>query len=612
MNVKHGKRLIFFAVMLLLLCAIGAALGETARVITPGGALNIRKKADEKSTPLESVPNKTLVEVEEVGEVWSRVVYKKKTGYVKTQFLKLASKLPGQTVYLDGGSALLRAEPAEGAAILGPISCASPVEVLSVEGDWAKALVDGREGWVETSHFTFQYQEPAGTQDWMKEAGTAVAPCELTTAPGKEGKTVLSLAAGTAVTVTMIENDRCLVLAEEGCGWADISKIALTGPTEGEAVIPTDAAAAAEKALKKQFKAFGKTNLYSAVQAEGNAWRFGYFAGNDQYAYGALVDAATAKVLLTRDYTGFAVPPKASAALPEGEMAVTLSTETLAVGEVLDITVAAWENCQTRYTLAGNGKKLAESEKGDHFTAAYRPREAGEYVLTVTVTDKNSLTRTAEAAFTVVGSLSPKTELDGVYSQKDGWWKDKKYRHSNLGKSGCAIFTLSHALQRMGHTEDAALPENLATKYAYCLIPEEGTSNELLINTAARDFGFKTRGKLYDDKNQILQLLDEGAYFSFSIARGHIALVCGRNEDGTMIRVVDSAPGATFERINGAAPSYQTRSGAYRAALSPEDLPGARWYFETDEYGGLEYWLPIDYVVKRGVRLIQPLTESEK
>ncbi|MBR0219730.1 MAG: SH3 domain-containing protein [Clostridia bacterium] len=607
MNVKHGKRLLFFAAMLLLLCAVSAALGETARVVTPGGALNMRKKADEKSTPLESVPNKTLVEAEEVGEVWSRIVYKKKTGYVKTQFLKLPSKLPGQTVYLDGGSALLRAEPEEGAAILGPISCASPVEVLSVEGDWAKALVDGREGWVETNHFTFQYQEPTGVQDWMKEVGTTVSACDILTAAGKNGEKIASLPAGTAVTVTMIENDRCLVLAEEGCGWADVSKIALTGPTEGETLIPTEAAAAAEKALKKQFKAFGKTNLYSAAQAEGTAWRFGYFAGNDQYAYGALVDAEGAKVLLMRDYTGFAVPPKTTAALPEGEMTVTLSAETLAVGEVLDITVAAWEDCQTRYALTGNGKKLAESKLGDHFTAAYRPREAGNYVLTVTVTDKNGLTRTKDAAFTVDGSLPPKEGLADIYSQKDGWWKDKKYRHSNLGKSGCAIFTLSHALQRMGYTEDAVLPENLAVKYAYCLIPEEGTSNELLINTAAKNFGFKTRAKLYDDKAQILQLLDEGAYFSFSIARGHIALVCGRNEDGTMIRVVDSAPGATFERINGAAPSYQTRSGAYRAALSPEDLPGARWYFETDEYGGLEYWLPVEYVVKRGVRLIQPI-----
>ena len=76
-----------------------------------------------------------------------------------------------------------------------------------------------------------------------------------------------------------------------------------------------------------------------------------------------------------------------------------------------------------------------------------------------------------------------------------------------------------------------------------------------------------------------------------------------------MMRVVDSAPSATFERIVNASLYYQTRSGMFRAALTLDDLPGARWFFETDEYGGLEYWLPTEYVVKRGVRLILPIAE---
>ena len=614
MNVKHGKRMLFLAATLALLCAVCSALGETARVVTPGGALNMRKKADEKSNLVESVPNKSLVEAEEIGEEWSRIVYKKKTGYVKTQFLKLPSQLPGQTVYLDGGSALLRAAPEENAPILRPLSCSMPVEVIAVEGDWVSVRADGIDGWVETEHFSFQYQEPVGEQDWMAEQGTVIAACDLLEAPAKESKKITALAAGTAVTVTLIEKDHCLVMTESACGWVPVSAIALTGPEDTSdkvgTVAPMEAAAAAEKALTKQFKAFGKANLYCAVQPEGAAYRCGFFTAEDQYVYGALVDAETGKALLLKDYTGFAVPPKASAALRSGEMTVTLSAETLAVGEVLDVTVAAWEDCQTQYALAFNGKTIIESELGDHFTAAYRPREAGEYALTVTVTDQQGLTRKVESAFTVDGSLPSQDGLADVYSQKDGWWKDKKYRHSNLGKSGCAIFALSHALQRMGHTEEDILPENLAVKYAYCLIPNEGTSNELLINTAAKDFGFTTRKTLYSDKKQILQLLDEGAYFSFSIARGHIAMVCGRSEDGTMIRVVDSAPSATFERIVNAALYYQTRSGAFRAALSLDDLPGARWYFETDEYGGLEYWLPLEYVAKRGVRLIQPIAEE--
>ncbi len=616
MYVKNGRRLFFLAVLLGLLCAFGAALGESARIVTPGGPLNMRKKMDEKSKLVESVPNKSMVEVEEAGEEWSLIVYKRQKGYVKTQFLKLPSQLPGQTVYLDSGSALLRAAPEESAAILLPLSCAMPVEVAAVEGDWARVRAEGKEGWTETGHFTFQYQEPTGTQDWLAEPGTAVSACDLTDDPGKNGKKITALEAGAAVTVTLIEKDVCLVMTEQGCGWASAAAIALAGPADEGGrtgtLAPMEAAAAAEKALKKQFKAFGKMNLYCAAQPEGNAYRCGFFTDQDQYAFGALVDAETGKALLLKDYTGFAAPVKPSAFLPEGEMTVALSAETLAVGEVLDIAVAAWENCQCRYALALNGQTVAESEPGEHFAAAYRPREAGEYTLTVTVSDARKLTQTAEARFTVDGSLTPRDGISEVYSQKDGWWQDKKYRHSNLGKSGCAIFALSHALNRMGHTEEAVLPENLAEKYAYCLIPNEGTSNELLINTAAKDFGFSTKKALYNDKKQIIGLLDGGAYFSFSIARGHIAMVCGRSEDGAMARVVDSAPKATFERIVNAAPYYQTRSGAFRAALALDDLPGARWYFETDEYGGLEYWLPMDYVARRGVRLIQPLMEEKE
>ena len=337
MNVKHGKWVLVLTVMAMLLCVIGAAFGETARVVTPGGALNMRKKADEKSNLVESVPNKSLVEAEEIGEEWSKIVYKKKTGYVKTEFLKLPSQLPGQTVYMDGGSALLRSAPAETAPILRPISCLSPVQVIAVEGEWANVLMDGAEGWVECGCFSFQYQEPMGEQDWMAEPGKTVSACDLLDAPGKDGRKTAALASGEPVTVTLIEKDYCLVMAEDACGWAPVSSIALIGPVDegGTAgtVAPMEAAAAAEKALTKQFKAFGKASLYCAVQPEGNAYRCGFFTGEDQYLYGALVDAETGKAALLRDYTGFAVPPKASAVLPEGEMTVSLSAGTLAVGK---------------------------------------------------------------------------------------------------------------------------------------------------------------------------------------------------------------------------------------------------------------------------------------
>ena len=70
------------------------------------------------------------------------------------------------------------------------------------------------------------------------------------------------------------------------------------------------------------------------------------------------------------------------------------------------------------------------------------------------------------------------------------------------------------------------------------------------------------------------------------------------------------APYAVAALRPGADPkTVQHNLGHSSAAMTLDDLPGARWYLETDEYGGLEYWLPTEYVVKRGVRLILPKAE---
>lgn len=613
---KSLRLLIFLSVLLALLLAAGEAIGETARVITPGGALNMRKKADEKSSLMESVPNKSLVEVEEIGETWCKITYKRKTGYVKTDYLKLPSRLPGKTVYSDGDTALLREQPDAAALIVAPVSCLTPVTVLEVNEDWALVSADEYTGWTETAFFSYQREEPEGEMSWIKEQAVVRKECEVLAEPKKEARSLKLLSAGQAVQVTVIEKDYCLVLSDGVCGYVVPGALCLTGPEDsGETagtLKPMEAFSKAEAALKKKFKAYAKESLYCLIQAMDGAYLCGFFNDQDQYLYGALVDAESGGVLFAADYHGFAAPVKEEALLPVGGMTLEISADVLAVGDVLDISVQAWENGKTAYHIARNGQTAAETEPGTHFSAAYRPREAGEYALTVTVTDDQGHKASQTAAFTVDGSLPANDGLSSIYSQKDGWWKDKKYRHSNLGKSGCAIFALSHALSRMGITDDAALPQNLATKYAYCLIPNEGTSNELLINTAARDFGFQTKKQLINDAKQIAQLIQDGAFFSFSIARGHIAMVSGISEDGAMVKVVDSAPLATFERIVNAAPYYQMRSGAFRAALSLDDLPGARWYLETDEYGALEYYLPMEYVAKRGVRLIQPLSDAEE
>lgn len=161
----------------------------------------------------------------------------------------------------------------------------------------------------------------------------------------------------------------------------------------------------------------------------------------------------------------------------------------------------------------------------------------------------------------------------------DGEWTKiiyhKKTGYINLDQSGCAIYALSHALNRMGETDDDIHPTRLAKTFSLCLTAD-GTNNERLLREASEIYPFTTARDLIENKKKIAQLLQDGCMFSFSVIRGHIAMISGISDDGAMVRVVDSAPTATFERLVNASIYYQTRSGSWRIASSLSEIEGAR------------------------------------
>ena len=146
---KARTLFVLIAAALLLCLMTGAALAEPARVVTPKGPLNMRKTPDDKGKLMDSVPNKSLVEVDEVGETWTKITYKKKTGYVKTEFLKLAENMVGKDVYADEGTLYLRRETSADAAIVLPVGPWEPVKVEALDGDWAQVSCQGYTGFVE-------------------------------------------------------------------------------------------------------------------------------------------------------------------------------------------------------------------------------------------------------------------------------------------------------------------------------------------------------------------------------------------------------------------------------------------------------------------------------
>lgn len=288
-----------------------------------------------------------------------------------------------------------------------------------------------------------------------------------------------------------------------------------------------------------------------------------------------------------------------------GETGVTAEPSETAVGGIVDVTVRTDTGAAAViYTLEADGKEIFRGKEDGHFSASFRPRQEGEYTVTAQVVYEDGRTENGQASVLVSGTAEETQSAETVYSQKDGWWKNREYGKSELDNAGCAIFTLSHALLRMGWTGDGILPENLAQTYRNCYT-KNGTAVARLVYGASQEYGYTTSNALVKEKAKLRDGLKNGDYYSFAIVLGHIALMTGIDGTEGKVRVVDSAPSATFERIR-KGKVYFLRDGEYVEAADPGEIPGARYYFETRYYGGLEYYMDLEYCARRGGRLIRP------
>ncbi len=288
----------------------------------------------------------------------------------------------------------------------------------------------------------------------------------------------------------------------------------------------------------------------------------------------------------------------------DGKAGMEVSAEKVRIGDVVDIRITGAEGATCVYQVKIDGKQVFSGAPDEHLSVSYRPRSAGAYEILAEVTQKTGAKEKVACTFTVTEDVRP--EQEDIYSQRDGWWKDKSYRDSTLDQSGCAIFALSHALSRMGIEDASSLPSALGKTYASCLITG-GTSVVRLINQAAEAYGFQTKSDLLENKNQIQKQFQDGAMFSFSIVFGHIALATEMTEDGKKVQVVDSAPTVTLSRIKkGGYLYFLDDKGKFQKITDLSQVPGSRYYFETQEFGGLTYYMDFSYVAGRGVRLIKP------
>ncbi len=527
-------------VFLMLCIFAGGVLAEPAWVETAKGSLNMRSKPNAESTIVRKVPNGEEVDVLETGDTWSKIEYRGKTGYVKSEFL---SDTPRETpepeivevmVIQEGGYARIKtqsgalnvrrkADPKS--VVVTQVKNGARVEVVEATLDWSEIVYDGQKGYAQTQYLALDSQM----------IGKTVYPDDAYLHVRQEASAVSgSLAA--------VGASQPLTILEMGDAWV---KVACTD--------------------------------------EKGAQVTGYVAMADIDEW--------------RD------TPSSTDATPVFA-SLNLSAQTLALGEEINAIAAYEQGASCFVRVLRDGEVVLDERPLTSLVFSYRPRESGIYQMELIVRRASGTAIGCEVRFTVEARDS-QAQAPSVYSQKDGWWLDKKYSRSNLDQSGCAIFALSHALDRLGKGSAATTPDELARTYPMYLA-ESGTVTGNLLAAAGRDFGFKTEKEKIYDAQRIAQGFESGAVYSFAIVSGHIALAVGLSEDGTKVKVVDSAPSVTIERIEGAQLYVPDGQGGHRAVSSLWDIPGAKYYVETDQFGGLEYELDLSYVAGRGVRLIQP------
>lgn len=293
-----------------------------------------------------------------------------------------------------------------------------------------------------------------------------------------------------------------------------------------------------------------------------------------------------------------------------GDVSVSFTPAAPRAGDNVDVTVTADGDVKgVRYRLSAAGQKIFQGRKNENrIAASFRPRKEGVYTLEVTVTLAGNRTETASAVIPVSGTAPVQRGGDVLYSQKDGWWHKAVYSkdyNRTLESSGCAVFAVSHALQRLGIEDDAALPDRLAYNYHKCYIEGVGTGTEALVTQTGLDFGFETAHEPVRAEDELFSFLKRGDLFCLGIVKNHVVLADGIDEESRRVHIVDSAPGATFSKLKPTPAYIRDEDNAWRVIRSVDEIPGIRWYFETSQFGGAGYWLDLKDCAARGMRLIR-------
>ncbi len=140
-----------------------AGMTEQPVVIGPQYAVatttvNVRSSDSEQADKLGSVNGGTRVEVQEVCvNGWTKIVYEKKDGYIKSEYLQMEESPAGQEVIgkvTANTNINVRSAASQSSERLGLLAAGGSLELLGVEGEWCKVVYNGQVAYVKAEFVT--------------------------------------------------------------------------------------------------------------------------------------------------------------------------------------------------------------------------------------------------------------------------------------------------------------------------------------------------------------------------------------------------------------------------------------------------------------------------
>ncbi len=238
-----------------------------AKVHTSGGLLTLRETQSMAAAALARIAYGQNVQVLEKGEVWTKVVYSGKTGYVLTRYLQFTEDMPTAAptaapvrtpvparttaapvsntyAVVTGGRLNLRATASSRAVSLLYIPNGATVTVLSRGATWSRVTYSGTAGYVMTRYLSFisatatpyvpfVTRTPAPTNTPVPVRTATAAPSwegESGTARVTGGRLILrSYASTSAGSLIAIPNGATVVVLSRGAVWSRVSYGGMSG-----------------------------------------------------------------------------------------------------------------------------------------------------------------------------------------------------------------------------------------------------------------------------------------------------------------------------------------------------------------------------------------------